>query len=173
VSRVDDGAPRSRPSRSQKKRAVEVYEVLARELVEMTGPQYAQLDVPGELQDEIALARRTRSPGARKRQTKYLAGVLRQSDDETQSLIAALQRQRVSHRTEQVLFHGLEALRDRICDAERMEAALREAGDQWPALDVDKLASLAKQVQDWGDRRARREIFRRLRLVAEATTAAR
>ena len=54
VSELDDDRPRTRPSRAQKKRAVEMYEVLARELVEMTASQYAQVGVPEVLREQMS-----------------------------------------------------------------------------------------------------------------------
>lgn len=169
MTRSDDSPPRSRPSRAQKKRVVEPYEVLAHELAEMTVNQYAQVDLPDILRDEVDLARRTKGPNSRKRQAKFLAGFLHRHADETQQVIASVQRLHLSHHSDQILFHSVEALRDRLCEPDRMESALREVQEKWPQLDLPTLQRLAEQVQIYADRRARRELFKRLRDAAESS----
>ena len=65
------------------------------------------------------------------------------------------------------LFHHLEDLRDRLCDASSFDAALTEVRSLYPVIDDKKLARLARSVHDNNDKKAAREIFRRLRKAAE------
>jgi ribosome-associated protein len=157
----DDRTPR--PSRGAKKRAVEMYEVLAREVADMPLRQYSQLKVPEVLLDEVAQARRTKGGSSRKRQAKFLAGFFRRHEEETRRLKAQLERLHVSHRADTVLFHSIEELRDRLCVPDQAPSALNEVRAQFPDLDFERLDQLMFKSHRTGDRRYKREIFRLLR----------
>lgn len=151
------------PSRSAKKRAAQEVEELARELAEMAEAEWRKLPASPGLRDEIRQARETRGHGARKRQIKHLAGVLRRDEEETAALRNFLDGNHASQLAEKKAFHALEELRDRLCDPALCEAALREVGRNCPGVDPAEIARLARTAQESDDRRAYREIFRRLR----------
>ncbi len=156
------------PSRSAKKRAAKAVEDLARQLADLPESDWSRLPVTGDLREDIRRARETRGHGARKRQIKHLAGVLRRCEEEQQELRAHLEGIDQVQLEEKQLFHQLETLRDRLCDAELFSEALNEAVRRWPLLDSAALTRLARAVHSGGDRRAFREIFRRLREAAAA-----
>lgn len=154
--------------RSAKKREAKTIEQLAQRLVALSGAELAKLPQDQELTTEIELARNTRGHSSRKRQIKHLAGFLRRHDEQREELEAALDGQAVSQRQESLAFHHLEDLRDRLCGTQTFEAALAEVRTTYPHLDDRKLARLAGSVQEHSDKKAAREIFRRLRKAEEA-----
>lgn len=151
------------PSRSAKKRAAQEVEKLAGELAELAEAEWRKLPAPPELREEIRQARETRSHGARRRQIKHLAGVLRRHEEETAALRAFLEGTHARQWAEKKSFHALELLRDRLCDPESFAAALAEVQQVCPAADPAEIARLARAAQKGDDRRAYRELFRRLR----------
>jgi ribosome-associated protein len=157
----------SGPSRSAKKRAAKAVETIAGQLLELPAATWAKVPAPPELREEIELARRTESHGARKRQMKHLAGVLRQHDEEMATIQDFLDGLHQVQRQGKEEFHLLEELRDRICDPEHSAAALVEAEGLLPGIDRAGLTRLARAVHAGNDRKAYREIFRRLRTASE------
>ncbi len=157
----------SGPSRSAKKRAAKEVETVATQLAELSEPAWVKLPVPDELRKEIELARKTQGHSSRKRQLKHLAGVLRRHEEETEEIRAYLDGLHQVQLQDQRSFHLLEALRDRICDQQQSAAALDEAGAMFPGLDQAALVRLARSVHNNGDRKAFREIFRRLKNAQE------
>ena len=154
--------------RSAKKRAAKAIEQLAQELADMSETELAKLSMNDELASEVALARNTKGHSSRKRQVKHLAGFLRRHDEEREAIAAALERQAVTQRQEKLAFHHLEDLRDRLCDAASCDEALTEIRSIYPTIDHNKLARLARSVHQNSDKKAAREIFRRLRKATEA-----
>lgn len=161
----------SGPSRSAKKRAAKAVETVATQLLELPEATWTKVPATPELREEIELARRTESHGARKRQMKHLAGVLRRHDEEAAVIQDFLEGLHQVQRQDKEEFHLLEELRDRICDPERSAAALVEAEGLFPAIDRAGLARLARAVHAGNDRKAYREIFRRLRAASDAAGA--
>lgn len=153
--------------RTAKKREAKAIEQLAQRLADLTEAEFTKLPESPELSKEIQLARSTRGHSPRKRQIKHLAGLLRGHEEQREEIIAALDGQTVSQRQETLAFHHLEELRDRLCSAATFETALAEARRSYPHLDHGKLARLARSVHEHGDKKAARDIFRRLRKAAE------
>jgi len=151
------------PSRSAKKRAAQEVERLAHELTDLADAEWRRLPAPEDLRDEIRQARETRGHSSRKRQIKHLAGVLRRHEEEATELRAFLDGVHVGQLAEKKTFHALESLRDRLCDPERFDEALRELPIACPGVDAAEISRLARAAQTGGDRRAFRELFRRLR----------
>jgi ribosome-associated protein len=153
----------SGPSRSAKKRAAKEVETVAVTLINLSAADWAKLPAPDELRREIELARQTQGNSSRKRQMKHLAGALRCHEEETEAIRAYLAGLHQVQLQDQRDFHFIEELRDRICDGEQGAAALDEAAAALPRLDRSALARLARSVHTSGDRKAFREIFRRLK----------
>jgi ribosome-associated protein len=157
--------------RSIKKRAAKAVEHLAQRLADLSDAELAKLPKSPELDKEIELARNTRGGSSRKRQIKHLAGILRGNDEQREAIEVAIDGQAVSQRKDSLAFHHLEDLRDRLCVATTFEVALAEVHTTYPHLDVKKLTRLAGSVHDYSDKKAAREIFRRLRKAEEALEA--
>jgi ribosome-associated protein len=153
--------------RTAKKLEAKAIEELAQRLAEITDSELGKLPKSPELSKEIELARSTRGHSSRKRQIKHLAGVLRGNEEQRLAIEEALDGQSISQRQEAFAFHHLEELRDRLCAAETFETALTEVRTSYPHLDDGKLARLARSFREHNDKKAAREIFRRLRKAAE------
>lgn len=149
--------------RSQKKRAAKAVEQLAQHLADLPEAEIGKLGLSPELDTEVQLARNTRGHGSRKRQIKHLAGFLRRSDEEREKVETALEGVTQTQRRDAHAFQNLEDLRQRLCDPKTFQAALHEVETSYPELDLNKLAGLARSVHTDHDKKAYREIFRRLR----------
>ena len=115
-------------SRSEKKRRAKGVEKLVLELFELSAKEIAVLPCRAEVVDEIVAARGLRG-GARKRQAKYLAKVLRQEAEVAQELLIFLESRKGSKLKEDGEFHELERLRDAIInDAIVLHGEQIEAG---------------------------------------------
>lgn len=150
-------------SRTKKKQQAKEVEGLAVQLTELPENQYKQLAMSDELRSEVDLARSTRGRGSHKRQIKHLAGVLRKQDEELQTLLEQLQGLDQVSRSEIREFHQLEKLRDRLCDPASFEEAFNEMLNLYPQIDRKTISRLARSVHQHADKRAFREIFKRLR----------
>ncbi|MDH3997722.1 MAG: DUF615 domain-containing protein [Desulfuromonadales bacterium] len=155
--------------RSAKKREAKAIEELAQRLTELPEAQLAKLPQSPELGAEITLARSTRGHGSRKRQIKHLAGFLRRDEEGREALEDALGGQARTERRETLAHHHLEELRDRLCCAQDFDTALTEVRSLYPHLDHRKLTRLARSVHENDDKKAAREIFRRLRKACEVS----
>jgi len=141
-------------------------------LVDSRGTLCERLPLSDKLREEIVLARRITARGARKRQIKHLAGLLRRDEATTAAVRAALDTAGRTNRAERESFHHLEDLRDGLCDPDRFAETIRAAEEELPGLDRRVLTRLARKVHLNGDKRASREIFRRLRTLTEANSEA-
>jgi|GEM_PF-402608 len=156
----DDDLPISKTRRKQQAKEVEQ---VAGQLVSLSENQFPRLRLADDLLREIILARDTRGRSSHKRQVKHLAAVLRQREEELQMIVGQLQDLDQVARGEKREFHQLEKLRDRLCDQGSFDAAFAEMCEQFPQIDRNVIARLARSVHQHGDKRAFREIFRRLR----------
>ena len=154
--------------RAKKKRAAQAIEALAVRMVEASEALCKRLPLPDELRESLDQARKIKARSARKRQLKHLAGLLRRDDESAAAVQAALDNVGRRNRAEQDLFHHIEELRDALCDPECFTEAIESAAEEWPGLDRQTLTRLARRVHRTENKRASREIFRRLRALTEA-----
>lgn len=164
----ENDKPAEGRGRSAKKRGAKAVEQLAQRLADLPAAEFARLPRDPELIKEIELTRSISGYSSRKRQIKHLAGVLRRHDEQREAIEATLDGQALTQRQETLAFHHLEELRDRLCSAATFTSALAEALASYPHIDAGKLTRLAGSVHEHGDKRAAREIFRRLRQAEEA-----
>jgi ribosome-associated protein len=161
---VDEFTPDALPlSRTKKKQWAKQVEQLAEHLASLADNQFSQLDLPPEIAREAELARLTKGRSSQRRQLKRLAGLLRKTEDALASLLVQLQDLDQVARGRKKQFHQLEQLRDRLCDLDSFADAFSELLELAPAIDRKAIARLARSVHQYDDRRAYREIFRRLR----------
>ncbi len=154
-------------SRGEKKRAARAVEALAVRMVESSAALCKQLPLSEELRVDLDQARRIKARGARKRQIKHLAGLLRRDEESAMAIQAALDAEGRSDRTQQEYFHHLEEFRDALCDEGSFAGAIEKAVEEMPGLDRQTITRLASRFHQTGDKRASREIFRRLRALSE------
>ncbi len=170
-------------SRSEKKRQAARVEKMAGELVDLSPGEIKSLPVPDFLRQEI-LATGKLNAGARKRQIKFIAKELRNSEDDYRQLGEFLARRKGSKLKENEEFHQVEQLRQGIItDA---ITAFEEARQQeepmpahWPSPALDQAQHLlpeldSQEVRGLAARYARsrkithsREVFRYLKGLQE------
>ena len=150
-------------SRTKKKQQAKQIEQMAEQLVDLTDKQYAQIELPPVIAEEADMARVTKGRSSFRRQLKHLAGMIRKSDDAFESLVRQLTSLDQVSRTDKKQFHRLEKLRDRLCAVDSFSAAFDEMLDLAPRIDRKAISRLAKSYQQHEDKRAYREIFKRLR----------
>ena len=150
-------------SRTKQKQQAKAVEQLAMQLASMPDKAFKRLTLSADVAAEALEARATKGHSSLKRQIKHLAGLLRRSDEEWQAVQAQLQGLDQVSRTEKKEFHQLEKLRDRLCEEKTFAAALAEMTETFPQADEKAIARLAGSVHQHGDKRAYREIFKRLR----------
>jgi len=164
----DSHEEREGRGRSAKKRAAQAVEALAVRMIESSEATCKRLPLPDELREGLNQARSITARGARKRQLKYLAGLLRRDEESAAAVQAALDAVGHSNRAERDSFQHIEELRDALCDPDRFAEAIENTAEELPGLDRRVFTRLAQRVHRSGDKRASREIFRRLRALAEA-----
>ncbi len=157
---VEDGLPLSRTKKKQQAKQIEE---IAEQLVGLSENQFAKLDLTVTIAQEAEQARLTKGRSSQRRQLKRLAGILRKSEDDLESLLDQLENLDQVSRGDKKQFHQLEKLRDRLCTADSFTAAFDEMLDLVPEIDRKAISRLVRSVQQHDDRRAYREIFRRLR----------
>ena len=158
--------------RGAKKRAAQAVEALAVRMIESSEATCKRLPLPDELREGLNQARSITARSARKRQLKYLAGLLRRDEESAVAVQAALDGVGRSNRAEQDLFHHIEELRDALCDPDHFAQAIERTAEELPGLDRRLFTRLARRVHQTGDKRTSREIFRRLRALTEARSEA-
>ena len=161
----DADRPVSKTKRKQQAKAIEQ---IAEQLVALPESQFSQLKMPGDLADEVRLARATEGRSSHKRQVKHLAAVLRELEEDQAALLGQLQGLDQVTRGEIKNFHRLENLRDRLCEKSSFDAAFTEMLNQFPQIDRNTISRLARSVHQHADKRAFREIFKRLRDCQDA-----
>ncbi len=168
-------------SRSEKKRRAKNVEQLVRELIDLSQNDISRLECDSFLQKEIAAVKRLKG-GARKRQIKYIAKELRNTDHEP--LLLFLQEKKGSRLKKNQEFHDLERLRDTIINDTL--AALKMAEEEgvelepdWNSTGIDSAlyklpnvneSSLRKSARIYARTRNpahSREIFRTLKAASE------
>jgi ribosome-associated protein len=154
------------PTRTQQRRDALAVLALANQLVELPPSKLAKLDLPEDVQREIAQTRRITAHIARKRQLAFLAKVMRRHDTEVfDGVRAALGENRERQRQETAAMHRFEATRDRLLAD--TDAAMSELIEQFPNVDRQHLRSLVRQAKAEKESnkppRAYREIFQLLK----------
>lgn len=150
-------------SRTKKKQQAKQIEQIAEQLVGLTDNQFSQINLPATVSHEAEQARVTKGRSSQRRQLKRLAGMLRKSEDVLDNLHSQLTNLDQVSRGEKKQFKQLEQLRDRLCEDSSFTTAFEEMLELFPAVDRKTVSRLARSVQQHDDRRAYREIFRRLR----------
>jgi len=168
-------------SRSEKKRLAKNIEEIAKELVTLSPAHIKKLPADDLLKAELHSSRDLKG-GALKRQTKFIAGMLRETG--TDEILAFLAERKGSHLKKTGEFHELERLREDIITEviqAREEAwhnheqlteswqsdTIAAACRRFPALDHDALKKSALRFAATRKPVHRREIFRQLHAAME------
>jgi ribosome-associated protein len=155
-------------SKTRRKKQAKDVEMLAHRLVELPLSQFARLRLDAEVAAEVETARATDGRGSHKRQVKHLAALLRQREEQVRVALEMLEEIDQVRGSEKRQFHQLEEIRDRLCAPATFAQAFDEMIVLWPTVDRGVISRLARSVHTSGDKRAYREIFKRLRELADA-----
>ena len=151
------------PSKSELKRQVRALQDLGDELVALPVVEFDALDLPDDLREAVATARRITAHGARVRQRLYIGKLLRHTDVEP--IRTALARRADVDRQRIRREHAIEQWRERLLADEA--AAWTELGGLIEGRDLQQLRALARQARAERDAArppaAARQLFRRLR----------
>lgn len=150
-------------SKTQKKREAKTIEKLAQELILLSSSLLDEAPCDKEILNEIKKSQEIKQFGARRRQIKYLAKLLRETDTET--LLDFMEKVKKSNLKQNVIFHKLEKLRDRIINEDEEDEALQEAKNKFPDLDIELVKNLARKYRLTRNQRFFREIFRQLKIA--------
>lgn len=172
-------------SKSELKRQHKQIEAAAREISKLNDSELERLNLDGELIDTAKLCRQLKG-GALKRQTKYLAKLLKQEPvDELLSLLASqkgsrLQENRFHHQAERlrdaIINEALDARDECVQTGVPMEMdwhsdALDGAAESYPDIDEMELRRSAYQYVRTRNKVHSRELFRMLRAAAQKQRA--
>ncbi len=155
-----------KPSRSARKRDAKEIEHLVVALVDLPQAQFAALPLGEELRAELAAARTTKGRGARKRQLKYAAGLLRKDDEQSAQLRAFIAGEHQSQYNLARRQHQLEQLREQLCAETSRAVAVAEVRRRYPGADIAALQHLLNSYSGAADKKNYRLIFRWLRSAA-------
>jgi len=150
-------------SKSQKKREAKTVEDLAKELVDLPASVLRRFPCEEEIRIEIQAVKKMDQFGARRRQIKYLAKLLR--DTELSPFFTFLEESQKSHLRENITIRRLEQLRDRIIHEDDEEQALQEVKEELPDINLEMLQELAGKYRWTRNQRFSREIFRQLKIA--------
>lgn len=168
-------------SRSEQKRLYKQVEELARELAELSDADLNQLELGDDVKDEIIDCRSVKG-GARKRQIKYVAKLLRQVDLGT--IYSFLKDKKGSQLKENKLFHKAERWRDVIlnetieifeeCRKEQINfepdfesVMIDDLLAEFPAINSNDLRQCAYQYARTRNKTHYRELFRMIKAAIE------
>lgn len=130
-------------SKAQLKREAQALRDLGAELAELSGEQLIRLNLPAQLHEALMAALAIDAHGARKRQIKYIGGLLSRLDPEPiKEALARLQSKSVQATRE---LHKIEQWRDRLLA--QGDGALRQLLEHYPAADSQALRQLIRNAQ--------------------------
>lgn len=127
------------------KREMDALQDLGKELLTLRADLFRRLQLPDQLVDALAEARRITNFEGKRRQMQFVGKLMRKLDDaQVQAVKAALDEQRNGSASEKMALHVAEQWRDRLI-AE--ESALAIWLDHFPDTDVQQLRSLIRQAR--------------------------
>ncbi len=161
------------PSRSQLRRDATAIFKLAESLAKLTEAQLTRIPLGDDLLDEIRRTRGIHQPIARKRETQYVAKLLRRLElDEIDAVRKVLDSDRQQYHRETAALHQIEALRDRLIS--EGDSVLDEVIAEHPGADRQHLRDLIRQANAEAKKqkppKASRELFRQLRELHAAAS---
>ncbi|MEP6880425.1 MAG: ribosome biogenesis factor YjgA [Dokdonella sp.] len=154
------------PSRSQLRRDAAAIFKLAETLATLTDAQLSRIPLDSAILDEVRRTRAIHQPIARKRETQYVAKLMRRLEiEEIDAIRTVLDISKQQSHRETAALHQLENMRDRLI-AEG-DSALDEVIAQFPSADRQHLRNLIRQANAEAKKqkppKASRELFRTLR----------
>lgn len=163
MSSEDDAIPAQTPSRSQRRREALAVLAIARAALDLPGRVLARLPLPDPIRQSIERARRIPSHIARKRETGYLAKLLRADPEAAAALGAAIGQPGQDPHGGRLSAHRAERWAERLIrEGETALARLCQAHPQARSLPLKPLL-LAARANPGSPGRESGEASRRLR----------
>jgi len=138
----DDAPEYVRPNKSQMKREAQAMMTLAKKLVELPMPTWQNLSLGDEILDALYQLREMKQFGAKKRQLKLVAKMLRFVD--TQAAMNMVEDTDILKVGDAAAFHKLESWRDRLLEE---DSSLTQFMESFPAADGQKLRQLIRKAK--------------------------
>lgn len=163
-------APSERPSKSQRKREMTALQDLGVALVKLGAAQLARIDLPDDLREAIAAARRITDHEGRRRQLQYVGRLMRGVDPEP--IASALAAATGESKAAVERMHRCERWRDRLIDD---DAALTELLRAYPDVDAQPLRATIRAArrerEQGGAPKHARELYRWLQQTLRTESA--
>ncbi len=156
-------------SKTQRKKQAKEVEQVAEQLVAMTASQIQAFALPDTIARELKLARATEGRSSQRRQIKHLAGVLRKNEEVFDGIVQQLNAVDQVARQDRKQFHQIEDLRDRLCQEATFPEACKDLQELLPRINMKIISRLARSVHEHDDRRAYRDIFKRIKQEVESS----
>lgn len=159
--------PDQRISKTQKKKEVERFQGLAKELVDMPAFDFNAIGWDEELKSEIESVRNISAHSARRRQLRYLTKyILNTNPDQVLELYEKFMK---GKKSEINRFHEIETFRDRILSSD--PSVIEEIMQRFPGADRQHLKNLQrnalKELKNQKAPATARILFKYLRSLAE------
>ena len=155
-------------SKSARKRQMHALQILGEQLVALTAPQLAKLELDEALLEAVTLAQRINHHSGKRRQMQYIGKLMRSADADR--IAQALDALHEGSRKDKAREHMIEAARDSLIT--RGDDALSEVLTLWPHADRQKLRQLGRSAIDEKNKglppTSARKLFRYLRSLPDA-----
>lgn len=152
-----------RPNKSQIKRDIAELQKFAEALTQLSIQQLEEMQLEEKIYEAVAAAAAMPQKGARKRQLKFITGLLRKTDSEPIVEQLAIIENKSAHSSRE--HHILEQWRDRLL--QQGDTALSELVAEFPEADSQKLRQLMrnanKELQAGKPPKSSRLIYRYLK----------
>jgi len=139
MSKEEEQAEHSLPSKSQLKRESDALQKVGEELISLSTSDLDNMDLPDELDDAVRTARKIQSRGGLKRQRQLIGKIMRQIDNASVEKQLAIIKHK--HDTNTVAF---EQWRDRLLANDK--TALTEIINIHPDIDRQHINQLVRQA---------------------------
>ena len=154
-------------SRTKQKKEDHARQAIGERLVELSENQLERMDLPDEILEEVLLASRTTTHGARRRQIKYIGSLLRNIDiTPIEKALAIIDR---GDYEQKAAFKKIEGWRDRIRSG-NMDL-INDILAECPMAERQQLTQLArnakKELEGNKGTKASKALFRYLKEVSE------
>ncbi|MCF7971863.1 MAG: DUF615 domain-containing protein [Methylococcaceae bacterium] len=158
-----------RPNKTQLKRDIAVIHDMCEEITQLAPAQIEKLNLPDEIAVAISAAAKMPFKAARKRQLKFITGLMRKVDIAPIQEALAKIKAKSAHATREL--HQLEHWRERLLSDDKQ--ALTELLDKYPGADAQQLRQLIrnakKEISLEKPVKSARLLFKYLRVLLEGT----
>ena len=139
----DEFQSTERPNKSQLKRDAQSLQELVKKLSELNEEKWIGLSLPDEVLEELRLLNDIKQFGAKNRQVKHIAKMLRHVDvKDAKAVVASVSSERVA---DNVSFHRVERWRERLLSEDTQ--ALTEFLSQYSGADSQRLHQLIRNAK--------------------------